>query len=113
MLRSLYGLKQSTRDWNLLCRAYVISLGFRQSLANPCLFLHNKKSITLLIYVDNIAVAAPTTEKITWFHDKMLEQFRTKDLGEISKILRDEATEQRRERGWGREGYMRTRAFGT
>ena len=95
VLRSLYGLKQSARDWNLLCKAYMISIGFRQSLADPCLFLHDKKSITLLIYVDDIAVAAPTKSKIIWFHNKMLERFRTKDLGEISKILSIRITRDR------------------
>ena len=95
VLRSLYGLKQSARDWNLLCKSYMLSLGFRQSLADPCLFLHDKKSITLLIYVDDIAVAAPTVSQITWFHKKMLERFRTKDLGEIGKILSIRITRDR------------------
>jgi len=57
-LRSLYGLKQSARDWNLLAKKFLISIGFQQSLADPCLYTHAKKGIMLLLYVDDIAAAA-------------------------------------------------------
>jgi hypothetical protein len=58
ILRSLYGLKQSARDWNLLARKFLISIRFQQSLANPCLYTHAKQGIMLLLYVDDIAAAS-------------------------------------------------------
>ncbi len=57
-LKSLYGLKQAARDWNLLCKKNLIEWGFQQSLADPCLFSHQKRSLKLLIYVDDILAAA-------------------------------------------------------
>jgi len=57
ILQSLYGLKQSARDWNLLAKEFLISIGFQQSLADPCLYVHAKKGIILLLYVNDIAAA--------------------------------------------------------
>jgi hypothetical protein len=87
VLRSLYGLKQSARDWNMLCKSELKKLGFRQSLADPCLFTHAERQIVLLVYVDDIAAAAKSNDDLFWFFDNFRRRFNTKDLGEISKIL--------------------------
>jgi hypothetical protein len=98
VLRSLYGLKQSARDWNLLCKSELQKLGFKQSLADPCLFTHADKGITLLVYVDDIAAAALDKSALSWFYDNFRKRFNTKDLGEISKILGMRITRNRRQR---------------
>jgi hypothetical protein len=63
-LKSLYGLKQAARDWNLLCKKNLLKWGFKQSLADPCLFIHQEREIQLLIYVDDILAAAKNQEQI-------------------------------------------------
>jgi hypothetical protein len=97
-LRSLYGLKQSARDWNLLCKSELQRLGFKQSLADPCLFTHAEKGITLLVYVDDIAAASKSNDALNWFFDNFRKRFNTKDLGEISKILGMRITRNRHRR---------------
>jgi hypothetical protein len=98
VLRSLYGLKQSARDWNILCKNELKKLGFAQSLADPCLFTHAQRGITLLVYVDDIAAAAKDNADLVWFFDNFRQRFNTKDLGEISKILGMRITRNRRTR---------------
>lgn len=98
VLRSLYGLKQAARDWNLLCKSELKRLGFIQSLADPCLFTHAAKGITLLVYVDDIAAAAKDSASLTWFYNNFRKRFNTKDLGEISKILGMRVTRNRPQR---------------
>lgn len=98
VLRSLYGLKQSARDWNTLCKNELKRLGFKQSLADPCLFTHSEKGITLLVYVDDIAAAAKTNAALSWFYSEFRKRFNTKDLGEISKILGMRITRNRSQR---------------
>ncbi|TPX53516.1 DNA-directed DNA polymerase [Powellomyces hirtus] len=57
---SLYGLKQSSRNWNELFAARLKQLGFVQSNADSCIYtLHARdpKSILyLVVYVDNIEI---------------------------------------------------------
>jgi hypothetical protein len=67
-LQSLYRLKQSARDWNLLAKKFLISIGFQQSLADPCLYIYIKKGIRLLLYIDDIAAAAKSGPELDWFY---------------------------------------------
>ena len=64
IVRSLYGLKQAARDWNKLCKASLLEWGFTQSLADPCLFINNKKNMILLIYMDDIFIATKTLASV-------------------------------------------------
>ena len=97
-LRSLYGLKQAARDWNSLMREKLIEWGFAQSLADPCLFTHEKRKIVLLVYVDDIVASAPQTSDLHWFYKTLLTRFKAKDLKEISKILGARVTRDRASR---------------
>jgi Reverse transcriptase (RNA-dependent DNA polymerase)/gag-polypeptide of LTR copia-type len=98
VLRSLYGLKQSARDWNTLCKNELKRMGFEQSLADPCLYTHNDKEIALLVYVDDLAAAAKDKSALSWFYEQFSCRFNTKDLGEISKILGMRITRRRQRR---------------
>jgi hypothetical protein len=98
VLRSLYGLKQSARDWNRLCRDHLLQSGFTQSLADPCLFVCPKKSLMLLVYVDDIVAASPSRQNVQWLYQTLSSRFNTKDLGEISKVLGIRVTRNRKTR---------------
>ena len=49
--RSLYGLRQSPRNWFAHLKKGLLKQGFKQSLSDPCLFLHPK--VICLTYVDD------------------------------------------------------------
>lgn len=100
LLRSLYGLKQAARDWNSNCIKALKDIGFRQSLADPCLLIHDERKMLLLVYVDDIPVAAQSgqTEDIIWFKNVISKAFKIKDLGEMKKILGVQVTRDRRHR---------------
>lgn len=96
-LRSLYGLKQAGRDWNLLLKDYLTTTcKFIQSLADPCLFIYKERKLYLLVYVDDIAAAAEDAEQIKWFDQMLSRRFNTKNLGEIAKILGVRITRDRK-----------------
>ncbi len=98
ILCSLYGLKQSARDWNYLMNAMLLEWGFIQSSADPCLYVHTKRSIRLLVYVDDITAATKTTDQLDWFFKKLSGRFTVKNLREISKILGVRVTRNRTNR---------------
>ena len=88
LLKSLYGLKQAARDWNQLCARHLIKMGFVQSESDPCLFQHPQRNIIVLVYVDDIPIAAQrNTGDIAWFKKEFQARFKIKDLGQMSKIL--------------------------
>ncbi|KAI1006420.1 hypothetical protein K3495_g1801 [Podosphaera aphanis] len=94
-LKSLYGLKQAARDWNLLCREALLKWGFVQSLADPCVFTH-KNGVILLVYVDDIVAAAPKISLLDWFFRNLSGRFNAKNLGEIKKVLGVRVTRDRK-----------------
>ena len=96
--RSLYGLKQSARDWHSKCADALKTLGFKRSLADPCLFTLPERGIILLVYVDDFGIAAPKKADVDWFKAEFGKIFKLKDLGEINEILGVRITRNRRER---------------
>ncbi|KAI0998412.1 hypothetical protein K3495_g9782 [Podosphaera aphanis] len=86
-LRSLYGLKQAGRDWNLLLRNFLVERKFAQSKADLCLYTHEERHIKMLVYVDDVIAASPVYNNLNWSYDQLLTSFNTKDLGKISKVL--------------------------
>lgn len=57
--RSLYVLKHAARDWNIKCAGELINMGFKQSLADPCIFVHHERRVVIGLYVDDMLVAGP------------------------------------------------------
>ncbi|KAJ6088415.1 Copia-like polyprotein/retrotransposon [Penicillium sp. IBT 16267x] len=49
LMKTLYGLKQSPREWHNIIKDALIAAGFSQSDADHCLFI--KKDIFILVYV--------------------------------------------------------------
>lgn len=99
LLRSLYGLKQASRQWNSKLNAALIRIGFIQSKSDPSLFTKGSDSqfIALLVYVDDIIVASASLDLIQELKQFMDATFKIKDLGSLSYFLGIEA--QRSERG--------------
>ena len=58
ILRSLYSLKQAARNWHEKLIKALLGIGFRQYTADPCFLIYDKRGILLLVYVNDICVAA-------------------------------------------------------
>lgn len=55
LLKSLYRLKQSPRQWYIKLSTFLMELGFQRSKASETLYF--KKGIWLLVYVDDLFIA--------------------------------------------------------
>ena len=94
--KSLYGLKQASREWfSKMCMA-LKRYGFTQSHADSSLFIYRTGHIFLavLIYVDDMVVASNDSSSCQQFKTFLHQQFHLKDLGKlkfslVSKLLVD------------------------
>ena len=61
--KSLYGLRQASRQWFSKFSATLLEIGFAQSVANHSLFVkgHGGFFNALLVYVDDIVIASNNT----------------------------------------------------
>ncbi|KAI5731455.1 hypothetical protein M8J77_010194 [Diaphorina citri] len=87
--KSLYGLKQSSREWNKVFHDYVLSLGFKQCLSDNCLYILNQESkiVYLLLYVDDITIVSEHFELMNDMKLCLSKKFEMEDLGEIKHFL--------------------------
>ena len=54
--RSIYGLKQASRSWNIRFDQAIKSFGFEQNLDEPCVYKRHRDKVVmfLVIYIDDI-----------------------------------------------------------
>ncbi|XP_019168865.1 PREDICTED: uncharacterized protein LOC109164771 [Ipomoea nil] len=93
LLRSLYGLKQASRQWNAKLTTALTKEGFQQSKADPSLFTrgHDASFIALLVYVDDIIVTSANMSLIHELKVFLDSVFKIKDLGSLGYFLGIEA----------------------
>ena len=88
--KSLYGLKQSQRQWYLKFDEFMISHGYCRSKFDNCVyykFLSNGSGIYLLLYVDDMLIASKQKEEVKKLKVELSTEFEIKDLGAVTKIL--------------------------
>ena len=97
--KSLYGLRQAPRAWHIKLDGQLTELGATASDSDPGLYtiVINSELVYLLIFVDDILIAAPNTASINVFKEKIMSKFNARDLGEARmfigiEIARDRST---------------------
>jgi len=86
--KALYGLKQAPRLWHDNINAFLLSLGFTQSSADPNLYLRSD-GILILLYVDDISMSYPeaATKAANEVKAKLSEKYRITNLGPARQFL--------------------------
>ena len=87
--RSIYGLKQASRQWNLKFNQVVLQNGFEVVEEDHCVYVkRSKKSFLILsLYVDDIMLAGNDKSLIESTKEWLSSTFDMKDMGEASHIL--------------------------
>lgn len=88
--KSIYGLKQSPRQWNRRFDEFMRSQGYERSLYDSCAYFKvygNWNMIYLLLYVDDMLVAARDVKEVQKLKDLLSSEFEMKDLGPAKRIL--------------------------
>ncbi|GKA91091.1 retrotransposon protein, putative, ty1-copia subclass [Tanacetum coccineum] len=87
--RSIYGLKQASRQWNKRFDDEIKKFGFTQNRDEPCVYLKASRSnVTFLIlYVDDILIMGNSILMLQDVKSYLGRYFAMKDLGEAAYIL--------------------------
>ncbi|GKC55403.1 retrovirus-related pol polyprotein from transposon TNT 1-94 [Tanacetum coccineum] len=90
--KSLYRLKQASRNWYHNFTTFLRSLNFRQSKADHLLFIYEAGSImvVVLIYVDDVIITKNNLTKIQETKKQLNDEINIKDLGLLKYFLRIE-----------------------
>ena len=93
LLRSIYGLKQSNRNFSQLLDAWLVGNDFHRSKADSCLYRHGD-NLWVLVYVDDLLVMGDPTS-ISHFKSMLTNRFGIKDLGPVHWYLGMEISRNR------------------
>jgi len=86
--KSLYGLKQSSRCWNMTFREYMKSIGFKESSADSCIFIRKNNVLSIVaIYVDDLILITETVEEMQQIKSSLASRFMMKDMGQLHYCL--------------------------
>lgn len=79
--KSLYGLKQASRNWNKKFTDFLKSYNLKVSTADPCVFIGNgERRLILGIFIDDGIVAASHEEDITNLMNYLTIEFKIRVL---------------------------------
>jgi hypothetical protein len=89
LLKSIYGLKQASRSWNLCFDEVVKGFGFIKNVEEPCVYkkVCGSAVVFLVLYVDGILVIGNDISMMQAVKSSLRKSFSMKDLGEATYIL--------------------------
>nr|KYP55762.1 Retrovirus-related Pol polyprotein from transposon TNT 1-94 [Cajanus cajan] len=94
--KSIYGLKQASRQWYHKFHQVITSYGFEPNIVDDCVYhkFSGSKYIFLVLYVADILLASNDIGLLHETKRFLTKNFEMKDLGKVSfvlgiKILRD------------------------
>lgn len=89
LLKSIYGLKQASRKWNLKLTTALTNSGYVQSKLDYSLFTkrHNGDIVVILVYVDDLLITGSNVTLIKEAKNVLNQNFKMKDLGELRFFL--------------------------
>ncbi|KAH9768832.1 Integrase catalytic domain-containing protein [Citrus sinensis] len=90
LIKSLYGLKQSPRQWYKRFDQFIQGHKFTKSEHDHCVYfrrLPDGAFIYVLLYVDYMLIASKNRDEIERLKKQLASEFKMKDLGDAQRIL--------------------------
>jgi len=87
--KSLYGLKQSPRELNQKLYAFLKSIQFMKSEADPSVYVTQVGDVKffIMVYVDDLILVCNDQTKLLQIKEELSQKFEMKDLGELHFFL--------------------------
>jgi len=96
--QSLYGLKQSGREWYIEAAEGLDKLGFKPCYSEPSIFVTTDRSIIIGLYVDDMVIISADAQAIERIVQGIKALWAIKDLGPVNQILGLQVSRDRQRR---------------
>jgi len=110
LLKSLYGLRQSPRNWNTHLHDFITHIGLRHSKLDHCIYIGiiHTHTVLLAVFVDDILIAADNLDVINHVKSLFSKEYRIKDMGPAEELFNIQITQPFHTIVIGQEPYVRT-----
>lgn len=89
VVKALYGCRTAPREWYKTLSTFIISMGFKKTLLDPCLFVRgcDESLFIIFIYVDDILLCTAEPDEMDRTKIEFFRRFKCKNLGEVKRFL--------------------------
>ncbi|SOV07209.1 uncharacterized protein UDID_18746 [Ustilago sp. UG-2017a] len=97
VIKGLYGLKQSGREWNMEFDKFLRCSNFHRLDCAPCIYTRGEGDnfAIVVIYVDGMLIIAPTLETVRRIKEEIGQRWWMEDGGNVSHFLGIKITRNR------------------
>ncbi|SPC64098.1 uncharacterized protein UHOD_11400 [Ustilago sp. UG-2017b] len=97
VVKGLYGLKQSGREWNMEFDKFLRHSNFHRLDCAPCIYTRGRGDnfAIVVIYVDDTLIIAPTLGTVKRIKEEIGQRWRMEDGGNVSHFLGIKITRDR------------------
>lgn len=81
--KTLYGLKQAGRLWNVKLDIALAKFGLKKSKLDPCVYFNERLSLFIAIYVDDFLIFYTGAGELNELKKYLNSTFRMKDVGDV------------------------------
>ncbi|XP_019087432.1 PREDICTED: uncharacterized protein LOC109127297 [Camelina sativa] len=87
--KSIYGLKQASRQWFLKFSVSLLQLGFTKCHGDHTLFVQSRGNdfLAVLVYVDDIVIASTSESSANALTAALKQSFKLRELGPLKNFL--------------------------
>ena len=79
--KCLYGLKQAPMEWNNELNSHLVKIGYKPTVSDPCVYVRKSDVSYILVYVDDMIVAASTRAILVQVKKSIMAKFPCTDKG--------------------------------
>ena len=89
LLKTLYGLKQSPKEWNAHLNKFMISMLFTRITADSCVYIRKspKGTVIIAVYVDDLIIAGSSERLVESVKAAFRNRYKMKDMGALEYVL--------------------------
>lgn len=100
LVKAIYGLKQSPRQWHKKLDEILQLLGFTKIKSDSAIWVYRKEDVRIIlpVYVDDMTIVAKSKSDVAHVIAELKKHFKLRDLGETSYLLGVAITRDRAQR---------------
>lgn len=85
--KSIYGLKQAGRQWNIKLNDVLLKFGLKRSKFDPCVYLNNKLTLLIAVYVDDFLMFFKHEKELNELKFFLNSELKMKEIGEAKECI--------------------------